>query len=723
MHNKLNSKTITALKYTMFYATMNKMINQEVRDMEPFRDTTLSPQERAEALCDALSTEQQAEQLRYDAPAAPEVGLPAYNWWNEGLHGVARAGTATVFPQAIGLAAAFDRELLRDVAEVISTEARAKYNAARKQGDCDIYKGLTLWSPNINLFRDPRWGRGHETYGEDPFLTARLGVEFVKGLQGEGRYLRTAACAKHFAVHSGPEALRHEFDAQASAKDLEETYLPAFKALVKEAKVEGVMGAYNCLNGEPTCASSFLMNKLKEWDFDGYFVSDCWAVQDFHLRHHITETAEESAALALKMGCNINCGVTYTKILSALEQGLITPDDIRRSCVAAMRTRMRLGQLDKTEFDDIPYSVISCKEHKQLALDAALKSAVLLKNNGILPLKNDSGLTLAVIGPNADSRAVLVGNYNGTADRYVTFLEGIQDSFNGRVIYADGCHLFHDRTEGLAQAGDRYAEAVAAAESSDIIIACVGLDASLEGEEGDTGNSYASGDKPDLYLPESQRKLLEKLRATGKPLVVVLASGSAINIECDCDALLQTWYAGQNGGKALAMLLFGEHSPSGKLPVTFYKDSDKLPAFEDYSMKGRTYRYCDSENVLYPFGYGLTYGCVRCERLSYDNGTARLTVTNDGADTSDVIQLYIKGYDKNDVPNVSLCGFRRVYLGRGESAEIEIPVPCSAFETVDENGVRGIVGTRFTLYAGTSQPDEISERLTGVKCAQTEILL
>ncbi len=691
--------------------------------MELYRDTSLSAQQRAEAICDALTTEQQAEQLRYDAPAAPSVGLPAYNWWNEGLHGVARAGTATVFPQAIGLAAAFDDRLIRDIAEVISTEARAKYNAAQKQGDCDIYKGLTLWSPNINIFRDPRWGRGHETYGEDPFLTSMLGVAFVKGLQGEGEYLRTAACAKHFAVHSGPEASRHEFDARPTAKDMEETYLPAFRALVEEAHVEGVMGAYNRVNGEPACANTFLMDKLREWGFDGYFVSDCWAIQDFHLHHHVTETPEESAALALKKGCNINCGSTYVKILSALEQGLITPDDIRRSCVAAMRTRVRLGQLDKTEFDNIPYAVISCKNHKQLALDAALKSAVLLKNNGILPLKNSEELTLAVIGPNADSRKALVGNYNGTADRYVTFLEGIQDAISGRVIYADGCHLFSDRTEGLAQAGDRYAEAVAAAESSDIIIACVGLDASLEGEEGDTGNAYASGDKPDLYLPESQKRLLTKLKATGKPLVIVLASGSAINVDCDCDALLQMWYAGQKGGAALAQLLFGEVSPSGKLPVTFYKDADKLPDFEDYSMKGRTYRYCDSDNVLYPFGYGLTYGSIRCEGLTYSDGVARVTVTNDGADTEDVIQLYIKGYSESDVPNVSLCGFRRVYLERGASAEIEIAVPCSAFETVDENGVRSISGRRFTLYAGTSQPDELSKALTGISPAETEILL
>ncbi|MBQ8171232.1 MAG: glycoside hydrolase family 3 C-terminal domain-containing protein [Oscillospiraceae bacterium] len=692
--------------------------------MKKYNDTALSPVERAEALCDELSTEQQAEQLRYDAPAIPQAGLPAYNWWNEGLHGVARAGTATVFPQAIGLAAAFDSDLIRRTAEIISAEARAKYNASQKQGDGDIYKGLTLWSPNINIFRDPRWGRGHETYGEDPYLTARLGVEFVKGLQGEGKHLRTAACAKHFAVHSGPEAIRHEFDAKASPKDMEETYLPAFKALVEEAKVEGVMGAYNRVNGEPACASEFLMGKLREWGFDGYFVSDCWAINDFHAHHKITETPEESAAMALKAGCDINCGSTYLKMMDALEKGLVTPEDIHRSCVRALRTRIRLGQLDKTEYDDIPYSVIACDEHKAVALEAAHKSAVLLKNNGILPLSREKTGTIAVIGPNADSRSALIGNYNGTPDRYITFLEGIQDSFGGRVIYAEGSHLFLDRSQGLAQAGDRLAEAVAAAENSDVIIACVGLDATLEGEEGDTGNQFASGDKNDLYLPLSQQLLLQKLRETGKPMIVVLAAGSSVNIDCDCDALLDMWYPGQYGGRALADIVFGDVSPSGKLPVTFYKDADKLPDFCDYSMAGRTYRYCNDDNVLYPFGFGLTYADIVCTDLSYNDGTVKLTVTNQSNTASeDVVQLYIKGYGEDDIPNHSLCGFARIRLAAHESRDIEIAIPCSAFETVNKCGVRSITGKRFTLYAGICQPDELSQKLSRTRCVKAEIIL
>ena len=668
--------------------------------MEKYLDRTLSPQERAEALTDMMTLEEQASQLKYQADPISRLGIPAYNWWNEGLHGVARAGTATMFPQAIGLAAMFDEQMIFRAAEITADEARAKYNAYSAHGDRDIYKGLTMWSPNINIFRDPRWGRGHETYGEDPFLTARLGVAFVKGLQGDGEVLKAAACAKHFAVHSGPEALRHEFDAVASPKDLEETYLPAFKALVQEAKVEGVMGAYNRVNGEPACASPYLMGKLKEWGFDGYFVSDCWAIQDFHLHHHVTDTATESAALALKQGCDINCGCTYLQALAAVDEGLADKNDIRNACVHAMRTRIRLGMFDNgTEYDNIPYEVISCPEHKAFSQQCAEKSMVLLKNNGLLPLDRSKLKTIAVIGPNADSRLALEGNYCGTADRYVTFLEGIEDAFEGRVLYSQGCHLFSDRTSGLAQAGDRYAEAIAAAENADVVIACMGLDATLEGEEGDTGNEYFSGDKKDLRLPESQRILLEKLAETGKPMVVVLTTGSAVNPEITGDALIETWYSGQMGGAALARILFGEVSPSGKLPVTFYESADKLPDFEDYSMKNRTYRYAEG-NILYPFGYGLTYSTVKCTDVVYADGKAVVTVENKGGfDTDEVVQLYIKDYSDCAVPNVSLCGFKRVHIKKGETLAVEITVPESAFEAVDNEGNRKVYGERFTLYA------------------------
>lgn len=691
--------------------------------MEKYLNENLSPQERAEALTDAMTVEEQASCLRYDSPAIERLGIPAYNWWNEGLHGLARAGTATMLPQAIGLAAMFDTDLMYKAGEIVSVEARAKYNQYSAHGDRDIYKGLTIWSPNINIFRDPRWGRGHETYGEDPFLTAECGKAFVHGLQGNGKTLRAAACAKHFAVHSGPEDIRHGFNSKVNAKDLEETYLPAFEELVKIG-VEGVMGAYNAVNGEPSCASPFLMAKLKSWGFNGYFVSDCWAVKDFHDHHKITDSPPESAALAIKNGCNVNCGCTYTNLLLALEQGLIDKEDIRKSCIAAMRTRIRLGMFDKhTEFDNIPYSVVSCEEHKKITLECAEKSIVLLKNNGILPLDENKVKTVAVIGPNSDSRICLEGNYNGTADRYVTFLEGIQDRFSGRVIYAEGSHLYKDRVSTLAVANDRVSEAVIAAENSDVSILCLGLDSTLEGEEGDTGNEFSSGDKRDLRLPESQRILLREVMKTGKPVIVVCAAGSSINIEAEPDALVHAWYPGSEGGKALARILFGDVSPSGKLPLTFYESAEKLPEFTDYSMKNRTYRYAEN-NVLYPFGCGLTYSKVVCEKLVYSENTAKITVKNIGnRDTEEVVQLYIKDHSENAAPNHSLCGFKRIYLKAGEEKQISIPISEKSFTSVDNEGNRAVFGKNFTLYAGTHQPDPLSEKICGTKCVFTEITL
>ncbi|MDD7556648.1 glycoside hydrolase family 3 C-terminal domain-containing protein [Ruminococcus sp.] len=690
--------------------------------MERYLDPSLTPEERAEDLTDRLTVEEQASQLRYDAPPVPRLGIPAYNWWNEGLHGVARAGTATLFPQAIGMAATFDPALLHRIGEITAVEARAKHTAAAEHGDFDIYKGLTLWAPNINLFRDPRWGRGHETYGEDPFLTARLGVAFVQGMQGDGPILRAAACAKHFAVHSGPESVRHSFDAKVSPKDLEESYLPAFRALVTEARVEGVMGAYNRVNGEPACASPMLMDKLREWGFDGYFVSDCWAIRDFHQSHGVTRTVTESAALALRSGCDLNCGNTYMYMLAALEEGLIDPADIRRACIRVLRTRIRLGLFDpKPQFPEYTYDVIACPEHKAEALSCAEKSMVLLKNDGILPLDASRLRSVAVIGPNGDSRTALEGNYCGTADRYITFLEGIQDAFPGRVYYAQGCHLYRDRTSQLALEDDRYAEALAAAEAADVVIACLGLDATLEGEEGDTGNEFSSGDKQDLRLPQSQRKLLEKLHATGKPLILVLAAGSALNPEIPCNAVLQAWYPGQMGGQALANILFGKVSPSGKLPVTFYETAEQLPDFTDYSMQNRTYRYV-RRNVLYPFGYGLTYSRVVCTGLTYEHGCARVTVENTGdRQTEDVVQLYIKDNSPWAVPNHSLCGFARVSLEPGQSVQLEISIPDSAFESVDDQGIRAVTGTAFTLFAGTCQPDPLSQQLSGTSCVSVSV--
>ncbi len=666
---------------------------------------------KAKELVEQMTVEEKASQLKYDAPAIDRLSIPSYNWWNEALHGVARAGTATMFPQAIGMAAMFDKPLMKKVGDIVSTEARAKYNYAHAQGDNDIYKGLTMWCPNINIFRDPRWGRGHETYGEDPYLTAALGVEYVKGMQGQGEFLKTAACAKHYAVHSGPEARRHEFDARVSEKDLYETYLFAFEELVKKANVMSVMGAYNRVNSEPACASEKLMKKLSEWGFDGYFVSDCWAIRDFHTHHNVTATAPESAALALKTGCDINCGNTYLHILQALEQGLLTEEDIDRACLKAMEIRLKLGMGQKTEYDDIPYSVISSPEHKEVSLECAQKSMVLLKNNGILPLANDKNKTIAVIGPNADSREALTGNYEGTADRYITFSEGIAEAFEGRVLYSQGCHLYRDRLQGLALPGDRYSEAVACAMNADAVILIVGLDATLEGEEGDTGNEFASGDKLDLLLPKSQRTLISKIMALKKPTVIVSAAGSAINIEAEPDAYIHAWYPGQMGGKALADIIFGKVSPSGKLPVTFYQTADQLPDFDDYSMNGRTYRYT-RDNILYPFGYGLTYSKISLCNLSYADNKATVTLKNIGSfDTDEVVEVYIKPQSSGQYPR--LCGFERVTLLKNEEKTVTIDLSDTAFFEYTDDGKRAVLSERFELFAGVCQPDELSQKLCG----------
>ena len=555
---------------------------------------------RAAELVAKMTLEEKAGQLSYNAPAIPRLGIPAYNWWNEGIHGVARAGTATVFPQAIGMAAAFDEELIAEVADCVATEGRAKYNAYADCGDRDIYKGLTFWAPNVNIFRDPRWGRGHETYGEDPYLTSRLGVAFVKALQGDGETMKAAACAKHFAVHSGPEALRHEFNAKASPKDMEETYLPAFEALVKEAKVEAVMGAYNRTNGEPCCGSRTLIQDIlrDQWGFEGHFVSDCWAIRDFHERHMVTASAKESAAMALNAGCDLNCGNTYLHILSAYEAGLVTEEAITQAAVRLFTTRFLLGMFDGSEYDDIPYETVDCEAHCRLADRAAEESIVLLKNDGILPLHMENIKTIGVIGPNADSRKALIGNYHGTASEYITVLEGIRRAADGkaRILYSEGCQLAEDKTEPLALTDDRIAEACITAEHSDVVVLCVGLDETLEGEEGDTGNSYASGDKLDLLLPASQRRLMEAIAKTGKPVVLCLMAGSAMDLrfaEEHFNAVIQLWYPGARGGKSAADVLFGRVSPSGKLPVTFYEGVEELPDFQDYSMKGRTYRYME----------------------------------------------------------------------------------------------------------------------------------
>ena len=680
---------------------------------------------KAREIVSRMTLEEKASQLKYDAPAIPRLGIPAYNWWNEALHGVARAGTATVFPQAIGLAAVFDEDFQEKIADIISDEARAKFNGQSRHGDRDIYKGLTVWSPNINIFRDPRWGRGHETYGEDPYLTSRLGIRFIEGLQGHGKYLKTAACSKHFAVHSGPEALRHEFNAEAAPKDMTETYLAAFEATVKEAEVESVMGAYNRVNGEPACGSeALLVRTLRgKWGFRGHVVSDCWAVRDFHVNHKVTATAPESAALALRNGCDLNCGNTYLHMMEALQEGLVTEDQITIACERLFTTRCMLGLFsDDCEYDNIPVTENDTDEHAAVALEAAEKSMVLLENDGVLPLNPASISTLAVIGPNADSIPALEGNYNGTSSRYVTFLEGIRGycARHGiRVLYSQGCHLFKDRTSGLAQADDRLAEAAMYAESADVTIACVGLDAGLEGEEGDTGNEYFSGDKKDLLIPESQRRLMDVLVRSAKKLVTVIAAGSSMNVSGG-NAKLLAWYPGQAGGTALAELLFGEKNPSGHLPLTFYRQVEDLPPFEDYSMQGRTYRYFAGE-PLYPFGFGLSYTRWSIPSASFKNGVVCACVRNEGAMDGDaVVQVYVRCGSPLAPLHPRLCGFGRITVPAGQERTLRIDTDKLINTVVNDNGERETV-EHMTLYIGMSQPDEQSVRMCGVQPVQVQV--
>lgn len=672
--------------------------------------------QKAVRLVNQMTVEERASQLSYNAPAIRRLGIPAYNWWGEGLHGVARAGTATIFPQAIGMAAMFHEGLVRKIGDAVSTEGRAKYHGLSEEGDRDIYKGLTFWSPNVNIFRDPRWGRGHETYGEDPYLTSRLGVAFIKGLQGEGQHMKIAACAKHFAVHSGPEAVRHEFDAEATKKDLQETYLPAFEACVREGQVESVMGAYNRFRGEPCCAHTYLMQEVLRgrWGFEGHFVSDCWAIRDFHENHRVTYSAMESAALAIEKGCDLNCGNTYLHILKAYEDGLVTEEQITESAVRLFTTRYLLGLGEATEYDAIPYEVVECKEHRDLAVEAARRSMVLLKNNGILPLDKNTMKRIAVIGPNANSRRALIGNYHGTSSRYVTILEGIQQAVGDdvRILYSEGCHLFKDRVENLGQSGDRLAEARITALHSDVVVLCVGLDEMLEGEEKDTGNSSASGDKADLRLPESQRRLMEVMLNLGKPVIVCNMTGSAVDLQLaqsKAEAVIQAWYPGAEGGTAFAQLLFGEYSPSGKLPVTFYRDLDSMPAFEDYSMKDRTYRYLEAE-PLYPFGFGLTYGAIELCDGEIDGQKAFVTVRNSSSRTlNEVIQVYVNPVDSPDrVKNHSLCGFKPVEVGPDREQRIEVILSDHTYDCVNDEGESVRNASVYEFFIGTSQPDSVS---------------
>lgn len=691
---------------------------------------------RAKELVAQMTLEEKVGQTLNWAPAIERLGIKAYNWWNEALHGVARAGVATVFPQSIGLAATFDEDFVEKVADAISTEGRAKFNMQQAKDDTDIYKGLTFWSPNVNIFRDPRWGRGHETFGEDPYLTSRLGVRFVEGLQGhDENYLKSAACAKHFAVHSGPEDIRHSFNAVASKQDMYETYLPAFKACVQEAGVEAVMGAYNRTNGEPCCGSRTLLKDIlrDEWGFKGHVVSDCWAIKDFHEGHHVTDTPVESVSMAMNNGCDLNCGNLFHYLKQAVEEGKVEESRLDEALVNLFTTRMKLGVFDEKKenpFDKIPYSVVDSAPMQALNREAAEKCVVLLKNdNNLLPLDKSKLKTVGVIGPNANNRRALVGNYEGTASRYWTVLEGIQDYLGEdvRVMASEGCHLCHPKSQNLAVEDDRLSEVKGVCDESDVIIAVMGLDSGLEGEEGDEGNEFASGDKPNLNLPGLQQHVLETIYASGKPVVLILLAGSALAVNWADEhipAIIQGWYPGAQGGKAIADILFGEKNPEGKLPVTFYRSTDELPEFTDYSMKGRTYRYMKSE-ALYPFGYGLSYTtfaysnvAVSSSQVGEDGVDVTATVTNTGKLAGgETVQVYVK-VCRDNTPNAQLKGIRKLHLKAGESAQVSLHLPKEAFGLYDEDGVLQIAEGDVKVYIGGQAPDSRSEKLTGNKVTE-----
>jgi beta-glucosidase len=834
-----------------------------------YQNTKLSTQERVENLLSLMTVEEKMAQMRYTSPAIPRLEIPEYNWWNESLHGVARAGYATVFPQSISIAASWDTELIHNVASVISDEARAKHHEFERRGLRKIYQGLTFWSPNINIFRDPRWGRGHETYGEDPYLTGQMGMQFVKGLQGDDpNYLKVVATAKHFAVHSGPEPLRHGFDAKVSERDLRETYLPAFRTLVVDGGVYSVMGAYNRLLGEACCASPFLSGILRnEWGFKGYIVSDCWALADIWQNHKIAKDAAEAAAMAVKTGTDLECGDTYNALPEAYKRGLVTEKDLDVCVGRLMTARMKLGMFDpdeKVAYAQIPFSVNDNPAHDKLARDAAQKSIVLLKNaNRTLPLKKNLA-KVAVIGPNADEIESLWGNYNGIPSHPVTILQGIKNKIapQAEVLYAQGSELadgvskltpipsiyletedgkqgalgeyfannklegqplftriddnidfywetgspdprlpvddysirwttylkvpqtgeyeigswsmpsftisfdgkeilkdnnehlaFHNEKKVALEAGKKYkiqfeyknyhgdgtasllwatpkpnmlAEAVETARKSDVVVLVLGLNQRLEGEEMPIEvDGFKGGDRTHLNLPKPQENLMKAIKATGKPTVLVLLNGSALSINYaaeNMDAILTAGYPGQQGGNAVADVLFGDYNPAGRLPVTYYKSVDQLPPFEDYSMEGRTYRYFH-QTPLYPFGFGLSYTSFAYSELTLpkelkmgEKVNVSVKVTNTGdRDGDEVVQLYLTD-EKASTPRPirSLEGFKRISLKKGESQVVSFVLEPRQLSMIDDKDKQVVEPGFFTITVGGEQPG-----FTGAAKAET----
>lgn len=699
-----------------------------------FEDPTKPIAERVDDLISKMTLEEKAGQMMYDAPAIPRLDVPKYNWWNECLHGVARNGRATVFPQAIALGATFDPDLMNRIGLAIADEARAKFNANREVGYMDRYAGLTFWSPNVNLFRDPRWGRGQETYGEDPTLISRLGVSFVKGLQGDDpKYLKTAAMAKHYAVHSGPEKLRHEFDAVVSRYDLWNTYLPAFEALVTEADVEGVMGAYNRTNGDVCCAHPYLMQDVlrKKWGFDGYFVSDCWAIQDFYQGHNVDETKEQAAARAASIGCNLNCGSTYPALVDAVQQGLTSEEVLDDNLRELLPTRFKLGLFDpvgSVPFDNIGTDVVRSQEHLDLSYEAASKALVLLKNEeNLLPLDPEIQ-SVFVTGPMAAHAQTLLANYYGVSDDLRTILEGVVGNVSDHtaIRYVQGALMDRPNVNPI----DWYSEEASTAE---VTIACMGISQLIEGEEGEAIASPSAGDRDYINLPPHQIEFLKLLRSKAEKLVVVITGGSAISspeVHELADAIVYAWYPGEQGGQAVGDLLFGKVNPSGKLPVTFVEKLEDLPPFEDYNMKGRTYRYLEKD-PLYPFGFGLSYSNftysdpkLSNQVITTDNPVELTIQVNNENNTAgeEVVQLYVSKQDRSqEDPMIELRDFTRVRVDGNGSESLSFQITADLLSNRNEDGEKVTFPGKYIVYVGGATPGERSEELGAPTPAMVEV--
>ena len=709
------------------FALLSFLLNGQPQSKDlPFRNTSLSTEKRVDDLLGRLTLEEKVSQMMNDSKAIERLDIPQYEWWNEALHGVARAGLATVFPQAIALSATFDDAALFTTFSIVSDEARAKWHEYQKNKDYDRYKGLTFWTPNINIFRDPRWGRGMETYGEDPFLTSKMGLAVVKGLQGnDPQYFKTFACAKHFAVHSGPEWNRHSYNAEVSPRDLRQTYLPAFETLVKEGNVQQVMCAYNSFDGKPCCGSDALVVNIlrNEWGYKGILLSDCGAIDDFFVkdlktkRHETHPDAASASADAVLHGTDLECGRSYSSLVDAVKKGLIKESDLDVSLRRLLRGRFELGLFDpdsKVAWTKIPYSLVDCQKHRVMALKMARESMVLLKNkDNILPL-NKNIKTIAVVGPNANDSTMLWANYNGFPSKTITILQGIKNkAIHSKIIYEKGCDHVGDVNINSQMV------TVSKVRDADLIIFVGGISPRLEGEEMPVAyEGFKGGDRTNIEIPNVQKEMIRALKATGKPIVYVVCTGSALALnweEANVNAIVNAWYGGQAAGTAVADILFGDYNPAGRLPVTFYKSIDQVPDFEDYSMKGRTYRYMTKE-PLYPFGFGLSYTNFDYKTASLskpiigkdEKVTLSVEVKNGGKREGDeVIQVYLRNPNDPGAPIKALIGFKRVALKAGEQQKVSFVLEPKMFYSFNDNTQKQeVIAGKYELMYGGSSADK-----------------